>query len=78
MAESKLKWKMIEVNRMRKAHWAVALVRSFDQVIEDDDDSVPYNVSEQEVEDELPIFRRFHTWPLIEEKLFGVQAEAKP
>jgi len=41
---------------------------SFDQVIEDDNDSMPDNVTEQEVEDEPPIFRRFHTWPLIEEK----------
>jgi len=53
-------------------HCALALVRSFDQVIEDDNDSMPDNVTEQEVEDEPPIFRRFHTWPLIEEKLFGL------
>jgi len=40
---------------------------SFDQVIQDDDDNAVCDV-EQEVEDEPPIFRRFHTWPLIEEK----------
>ena len=37
---------------------------------DDDDDNAVCNV-EQEVELEPPIFRRFHTWPLIEEKPLG-------
>lgn len=41
---------------------------SFDQVMQDDDDDNAVCNVEQEVELEPPIFRRFHTWPLIEEK----------
>jgi len=47
---------------------------SFDQVIPDDDEIV--NLEDEEVMDEPPVFRRFHTWPLIEEKFMLRQRTA--